>query len=89
MTEDSNRGGARENAGRPPSDNPRNVNFPLRLNAEERAKLDRLGAAADMTGAAWIRECINLAPDPLLPPAKRKAAVLEFLQWIERAKGKA
>ena len=66
MTDDAGgRGGYRENAGRPPAENPRNVSFPIRLTQDERDKLARLG------GAAWIRERIKLAKDPE-PPAPRR-----------------
>lgn len=52
------RGGFREGAGRPPAENPKNVVFQIRLTADERAKLGRLG------GAEWIRDRIKLAREP-------------------------
>lgn len=67
VAEDSGRGGARENAGRPPIENPRDKVYQLRLNQDERDKLDALG------GAAWLRERIKLARTPDTAPAKRGA----------------
>lgn len=57
----SNQGGAREGAGRPPVENPRNIPYQLRLTQEERDKLDELAGGAGMTPADWLRERIRLA----------------------------
>lgn len=59
------RGGKRENAGRPPVENPRNIPYQLRLTKDEREKLDRVAAAAGMAPSDWLRDRINKAKDPM------------------------